>query len=145
METNSAGRNDDATLVVPKVQESVRVEVREVDTGGVRVHKTVNEQAQEIDEQLRHEEVSVQHVPIDKIVSLSDAPQARQEGDTWIVPILEEVLVVEKRCRIKEEIHITRTRRTEHHVETVILRSEDVTIERLDGSPDLADHSITRR
>lgn len=145
MEANSASRNDGATLVVPKMEESVRVEVREVETGGVRVHKTVDERPHQIDEQLLHEEVDVKHVPIDKIVALSDAPQARQEGDTWIVPILEEVLVVEKRCRIKEEIHITRSQRTERHVETVVLRSEEVTIERFGQSPDLANQSTTRR
>jgi uncharacterized protein (TIGR02271 family) len=145
METNSAGTSPGDTLVIPRVQEEVRVEIREVETGGVRVHKTVNEQPHQIDEQLFYEEVDVKHVPIDKIVSLSDAPQARHEGDTLIVPILEEVLVVEKRCRIKEEIHITRSQRTEHHVETVVLRSEDITIERFGGSPDLANNSTTRR
>lgn len=145
METNSADRVTDGTITVPKVQEELRVEVREVDTGGVRVHKTVNEQPQQIEEHLRREEVDVKHVPIDRIVSLSEAPSARQEGDTLIVPILEEVLVVEKRCRIKEEIHITRSQRTERHVETVVLRSEDVTIERFGQSPDLANHATTRR
>jgi uncharacterized protein (TIGR02271 family) len=149
METNSAphevNRAADGTITVPKVQEEVRVEVREVETGGVRVHKTVNEQPHQIDEHLLRDEVDVKHVPIDRIVSLSEAPSARQEGDTLIVPILEEVLVVEKRCRIKEEIHITRSQRTEHHVETVVLRSEDVTIERFGQSPDLANHSTTRR
>lgn len=130
METNSASREADGALTVPLVQEAVRVEVREVETGGVRVHKTVSEHPHQIDEQLLHDEVNVKHVPIDKIVSLSDAPQSRQEGDTLIVPILEEVLVVEKKCRIKEEIHITRSQRTEQHAETVVLRSEDITIER---------------
>lgn len=145
METNSADRAADGSITVPKLQEELRVEVREVDTGGVRVHKTVNEQAHQIDEHLLRDDVDVRHVPIDRIVSLSEAPVARQEGDTLIVPILEEVLVVEKRCRIKEEIHITRSQRTEHHVETVVLRSEDVTIERFGQSPDLANHSTTRR
>jgi len=130
METNSASRAADGALTVPLVAEDVRVEVREVETGGVRIHKTVDQHPHQIDEQLFHDEVNVKHVPIDKIVPLSDAPRSRQEGDTLIVPILEEVLVVEKRCRIKEEIHITRSQRVEQYVETVVLRSEDVTVER---------------
>ena len=130
METNSASEPADGVLVVPAVQEQARVEVRKVETGGVRIHKTVNEQTHTIDEPLLHDAVVLRHVPIDRIVPLSEAPSARQEGDTFIVPILEEVLVVEKRCRIKEEIHITRTQSREQHVETVVLRSEDVTIER---------------
>jgi len=143
MNTNAATRETDATLTLPLVQEEVRVEVREVDTGGVRVHKTVSEQPHQIDAQLLHEEVNVTHVPIDKIVSLLEVPVARQEGDTWIVPVLEEILVVEKKCRIKEEIHITRSQRQEQHVETVVLRSEDVSIERFGATPDPANHELT--
>jgi uncharacterized protein (TIGR02271 family) len=145
METNAVERDPDGIITVPKVEEQARVEVRKVDAGGVRVHKTVNEQPHLIDEQLLHDAVEVKHVPIDRVVPLTDAPGARQEGDTLIVPILEEVLVVEKRCRIKEEIHITRSQRTEQHVETVVLRSEDVTIERFGQSSDLANQATTRR
>ncbi|GAA5231440.1 hypothetical protein GCM10025794_34850 [Massilia kyonggiensis] len=52
------------------------------------------------------------------------------------MPILEEVLVVERRLRIKEELHITRTRREEHHVDTVMLKSEQVSVERFDEHGD---------
>ena len=144
METNAAQLRADGTLAVPKVEEEAQVDIRKVDAGGVRIHKTVNERPQRIDEHLLHDAVEVKHVPIDTIVALSDAPGTRQEGDTLIVPILEEVLVVEKRCRIKEEIHITRRQRALHHVETVVLRSEDVTIERV-GPAELANQETTRR
>ena len=145
METDSPNHAAETLLTVPVMQEEVRVGVRTVDTGGVRIHKTVHEHPHNIDEALLRDAVDVKRVAIDKIVSLSDAPQSRQEGDTLIVPILEEVLVVEKRLRIKEEIHITRSQRTEHHVETVILRSEDVTIERFGQVPDLAITPTPRR
>lgn len=36
------------------------------------------------------------------------APEIRTEGDVTIVPVLEEVLVVEKRLVLKEELHIRR-------------------------------------
>lgn len=128
---------DDSTFVLPVVQEDVHVGVRQVDTGrGVRIHKTVSEQARHIDETLLRDAVSVRRVPVDKIVSLSEAPVARQEGDTWIVPILEEILVVEKRLRIKEEVHIQRTAQAEPYSETVILRSEHVAVERIEDSPE---------
>lgn len=145
METNSADLANGAVLTVPVVQEEMRVGVRTVDTGGVLIHKTVHEHPHNIDETLLRDAVDVKRVVIDKIVSLSEAPQSRQEGDTLIVPILEEVLVVEKRLRIKEEIHITRSQRTEHHSETVILRSEQVTIERFGQVPDLAITPTPRR
>jgi len=71
---------------------------------------------------------------VDRIVAAGDAPQTRYEGDTLVVPVLEEVLVVERRVRIKEELHITRVRREERHLETVMLKSEQVSVERF-GEP----------
>jgi stress response protein YsnF len=121
-------------LKVPVIEEKLVVGARTVDTGrGVRVHKTVSEQPVAIDETLLRDEVEVRHVPVDRVVSATEAPAARYEGDTLIVPILEEVLVVERRVRIKEELHITRHRRQERHAETVMLKSEQVSVERFDG------------
>jgi stress response protein YsnF len=47
-----------------------------------------------------------------------------------IVPLYEEVLVVEKRLMLREELHITTTRTEMHQPQSVTLRSEDVVIER---------------
>jgi stress response protein YsnF len=118
---------------VPVHREELRVDVRTVDTGrGVRVKTSVAEHEHRIEETLMHDEIDVRHVPVDKIVALSEAPASRYEGDTYIVPILEEVLVVEKRLRIKEEIHITRRQRPQRYSETVPLKSETVSVERFD-------------
>ena len=122
---------------VPVVREDAWVEKRIVDTGrGVRVHKTVAEHPCQIDENLLRDDVEVSHVPVDRIVPLDQAPATRYEGDTLVVPILEEVLVVERRLRIKEELHITRIRREERHVESVLLKSEQVRVERFDEHDD---------
>jgi uncharacterized protein (TIGR02271 family) len=122
-------------LVVPVVAEQLAVGTRTVDTGrGVRVHKTVVEQPVTIDERLARDEVEVRHVPVDRIVALEEAPANRYEGDTLIVPVLEEVLVVERRVRIKEELHITRIRREEQYQEEVTLKAEQVRVERFDES-----------
>ena len=122
---------------VPVIQEEAWVEKRIVDTGrGVRIHKTVAEHPCQIDERLLRDEVEVTHVPVDRIVPLDQAPATRYEGDTLVVPVLEEVLVVERRLRIKEELHITRTRREERHVDTVLLKSEQVGVERFDEHGD---------
>jgi stress response protein YsnF len=122
---------------LPIFQEDVQVHKRLVDTGrGVRIHKTVAEHPCQIDESLLREGVDVQHVPVDRIVPLDQAPATRYEGDTLVVPILEEVLVVERRLRIKEELRITRTRHEERHAETVMLKSEQVSVERFDEAGD---------
>ncbi|MES2899854.1 MAG: YsnF/AvaK domain-containing protein [Pseudomonadota bacterium] len=133
MAMNPTNAVDDGRIVLPVLKEELHVGVKPVDTGrGVRVHKTVTEQVQHINETLTHHAVDVRRVAIDQIVALNDAPVARQEGDTWIVPILEEVLVVEKRLRIKEEIHITKTAHQEQFSDSVVVRSEHVAVERFD-------------
>jgi len=124
-------------IKVPVVQEEALVEKRVVDTGrGVRIHKIVAEHPSQIDETLMHDDVQVSHVPVDRIVALDQAPATRYEGDTLVVPVLEEVLVVERRLRIKEELRITRTRREVRHADTVMLRQEQVSVQRFDEAGD---------
>ncbi len=125
-------------LRIPVIEEQLEVGTRVVETGrGVRIHKTVSEQPVTIDERLARDAVDVRHVPVDRIVALDEAPATRYEGDTLVVPVLEEVLVVERRLRIKEELHITRTRQEEHYQDTVQLKAERIEVERFDdaGTP----------
>jgi uncharacterized protein (TIGR02271 family) len=115
--------------VVPVLVEELEVQKRVVETSTVRLTKQVHEREALVDEPLWREEVEVTHVPIQRVV---DAPlPIREEHGTLIVPILEEVLVVEKRLMLKEEIHI-RTHRVEtHQPQQVTLRSEEVGVERV--------------
>jgi stress response protein YsnF len=100
------------------------------------VHKSIGTRPVAVEETLLRDSVEVRHVAIDKIVPCDQAPAARQEGDTLIVPVLEEVLVVEKRVRIREELHITRHRHATRHSETVTLQAESVTVTPLEaGTP----------
>lgn len=124
------------SLRVPITEEVLSIEKRVVDTGrGVRVQKTVQTLPVVIDETLASEEISVQHVLIDRTLEKDELmPGTRYEGDILIVPVFEEIVVVERRIRLKEELHITRIRREEPFVETVMLKSEQVSIERFDES-----------
>lgn len=120
-------------LRIPIVEEQLTLETRVVETGrGVRIHKTVSEQPVTIDERLVREAVDVRRVPVDRLVAADESPAPRYEGDTLIVPVLEEVLVVERRLRVKEELHITRTRVEERYHDTVPLKAERVEVERFD-------------
>lgn len=135
MAANAAPPPRQEAFRVPVIEEQLAVGTRTVDTGGgVRIHKTVSEQPVVIDEALLREEVEVRHVAVDRIVAADEVPAARHEGDTLIIPILEEVLLLERRLRIKEELHITRHQRHQRHAETVMLKSEQVSVERFDGS-----------
>jgi uncharacterized protein (TIGR02271 family) len=117
-------------LVLPVIEETLAVDTRAVETGRVRIRKLVTEREELVDLPLRREEVIIRHVPINRVV---EGPlPVRYEGDTMIISLLEEVLVVDTRLLLTEEVHIT-TRRTETHTpERVTLRHEDVTIERVD-------------
>ena len=137
MANNAEPPTGEADVTIPVLQEEFNIGTRTVDTGrGVRISKTVTELPFEINEILHRDEVSVHHVPIDRIVAAGDTPASRYEGDTLIIPIVEEVLVMERRLRIKEELHVTTTRRDEHHAETVMLKSEQVHVERFDKASD---------
>lgn len=119
--------------VLPVYEEQLAVGKQRVDTGkGVRVIKTVVNRPQLVDEVLRHEDVQLSRVPVDTTLPRGEVPVTRYEGDTLIVPIVEEVLVVEKRLRVKEELHITKNVTEEKKSETVLLKSEEVSIERFD-------------
>jgi len=127
---DSAGRDG---LRIPVIEEQLAFGTRTVETGrGVRIHKTVTEQQVTIDERLARDEVEVRRVAVDRVVAPEEAPAPRYEGNTLIVPVLEEVLVVERRLRIKEELHITRTRHEERYHDTVPLKAERVEVERFD-------------
>jgi uncharacterized protein (TIGR02271 family) len=116
-------------LVLPVLAEALEVQKRRVETGRVRLHKAVRTREVLVDEPLLREEVVIERVPINRVV---EGPiPVRYEGDTMIVSVLEEVLVVQTRLLLKEEVHLT-TRRTERHApERVTRRHEDVTLERI--------------
>lgn len=119
-------------------EETLSVGTRTVDTGrGVRIHKTVHTQPVTIDDTLVHEELDVRHVAIGRTLEQDETPAGtRYEGDTLVIPVFEEVLVVERRMRLKEELHVTRIRREEPYVQTVMLKADQVSIERFDDNGD---------
>jgi uncharacterized protein (TIGR02271 family) len=121
--------NAEEPLVMPVIVEELDVQKRVVETGKVRVTKVVHEQETLVDEPSWHEEVTVTRVPVQRVV---DGPiPVRHEDDTMIVSIMEEVLVVEKRLLLKEELHIRKQRVATHQPQHITLRSEEALIERL--------------
>ena len=94
-----------AETAIPRVAEEIDVQKRRVETGRVRATKVVRERQEVVDEPLARDEVDVQRVAVNRVVAGSVG--TRQEGDTLIIPLLEEVLVVEKRLLVREELRIT--------------------------------------
>jgi stress response protein YsnF len=59
---------------------------------------------------------------------LDTIPEVREEGDTLVIPVVEEVLTIERRLVLKEEIRIQRVRATHLYEESVNVHSQEVTI-----------------
>jgi uncharacterized protein (TIGR02271 family) len=117
--------------IMPLVEEQAVILKRRKLTEGVRVRTIVSEHEELVDEPLVTEEVEVERAPLDRWV---DAPvPVRQEGDTTIVTLIEEMVVVEKRLRAVEEVRITKRRSVRHAPQHVTLRREEAVIERLDA------------
>jgi stress response protein YsnF len=71
-------------------------------------------------------------VPVNRPVDA--VPEVRYEGDTMIIPLVEEVVVIEKRLVVKEELHITKRQSEREYTDTVTVRRDDVTVERIDST-----------
>jgi uncharacterized protein (TIGR02271 family) len=128
--------------VLPLFEEKLRVEKRSVTTGKVRVRSVVDTVEEVAHATLAGERVEVTRVPVDHEVDV--APAVRTEGDVTIVPVLEEILVVEKRLVLKEELHIRRHRTHENVEVPVTLRKQRAVIERLtaDGQSPSEDEEL---
>jgi stress response protein YsnF len=122
-------QHPDDPLVLPVIAERVVVEKHTHITGRVRISKAVHEREELVDEPLLRRAVQVERVPINRVVA-SEIP-VRYEGDTMIISVLEEVLVVEKRLMLKEELHITQQQEELRQPQRIVLRIEDITVERL--------------
>lgn len=126
-----AGVSESGQFTIPVIREELAVSKRVIESSGVRISKRVQERTEMVDLPLMNETVEVNRVSVNSVVPAGETPSARQEGDTWIFPILEEVVVMEKRLLLKEELHVTRTRQEVHKPQEVVLRSEEVIVEPL--------------
>ena len=123
--------DDVARERLPLVEEAVAVErVRRV-TGVVRAKTETHEDTVTVDEPLLAEQVIIERVPMDRWI---DHPvSVRQEDDTTIIPVVEEVFVLEKRLKLVEEVRVTKQQLTRHEPQTITLRRQNVAVERLPG------------
>jgi uncharacterized protein (TIGR02271 family) len=129
-DTADTPREDD-TLQLLAEDFSVTKEKRE--TGRVRVSTHTHEREAVVDEDLEREHIEIEKVPVGRRIHA--VPDVRREGDTTIVPVVEEVLHVERQLMLKEEVRIRRVRTTERHRERVTLRHQEAVIKRLPHDP----------
>jgi uncharacterized protein (TIGR02271 family) len=123
--------------VLPLAEEALRVGKRRVETGRVRVSVATEAEDRLVRETLRTERVEVERVAVGRELAEGEpVPAARREDDgTLVVPVLEEVLVVERRLVLREEVRL-RTVAAEETVERpVTLRRQRAEVERLPPDP----------
>ena len=125
------GSSDDMERVA-LAEERLVVSKVETETGRVRLSVHVDERTERVRDVLRHSEVQVRRVPIDRFVD--EEPCVREEGEVTIYPIVEEILV--KRLLVREELHITRTSTLEPVERDVTLRVMRADVERTSANPE---------
>jgi uncharacterized protein (TIGR02271 family) len=127
--------NDAGETVLPLLAEELAISKQVVETARVQVARVTHQREQLIDELLARETAEIERTPIGRQVDAMPAVR-EEEDDTIVIPIVEEVLVVERRLFLKEEVRIRRVRSTERHQETVTLRHHEAVVTRLPvGSP----------
>ncbi len=118
-------------VVIPLAEEVVNVSKREVETGRVQVALTTETQTVVAREVLRGRRVEVERVPVGRTLAEGEAPpQSREEGDTLIVPLVEEVAVVVKRLVVREEVRLPFVGTETPFAEAVEVRRQRAAVER---------------
>jgi uncharacterized protein (TIGR02271 family) len=109
---------------VQRTEEELRVGTRERKAGSIRVRKRVRTDHERIEVPTRHEEISVERVPVE-----GEASEAEIGEDEVVVPVTEEEVVVHKRPVVKEEVRIRKDVVEETEVIEEEVRREEVEVE----------------
>lgn len=127
----AGGQIPEEVAAIPLVEERLSVAKRQVESGRVRVHVTVEEREETVTEQLLRDDLHIERIP--RNTRLTEVPRVRLEGNVTIVPVVKEVVVIEKALVLVEEIHIARRSVSEETQIPVILRTERARVERDEG------------
>ena len=114
----------------PLHAEELSVSRQQIAGDTVQVSIVTREGEGVVDEMLNHERVEIDRVPIGRPVDAM--PSVRQEGETTILPVVEEIIVVQRRLILKEEVRIKRLHVSERHQEAVVLRKQEAVITRME-------------
>jgi uncharacterized protein (TIGR02271 family) len=121
---DQSGSDLEDELRVQRTEEELRAGTREREAGQVSVRKRVRTDRERMEVPTRHEEVTVERVPVE-----GEASEAEIGEDEVRVPVTEEEVVVEKRPVAKEEIRIRKDVVEDTEVVEEDVRREEVDIE----------------
>lgn len=117
--------------VIPIVEEEVDVARRKIVGRTITVTTSPVTREETISEPVTRATVSVERVPIGKVVD--EVPQVREQGDLTIVPVVEERVRIVRELVLAEEIHLRRTVEEGVVERSVELRRTQVRIDESDG------------
>jgi uncharacterized protein (TIGR02271 family) len=116
-------------IVIPVVAEELTIETYRVARSRVRVDKRVETREETVDVPTIVEEVVVERIPVNKLIDDADeVPTVREEGGTTVIPVIEEVLVVQKQLMVREEVRMFKRSKPMPNTQTVVLRREIVKV-----------------
>ena len=115
---------DEDELRVQRTEEELIAGTRQREAGSIRVRKRVRTDRERIEVPTRHEEVSVERVPVEGEVS-----EAEIGEDEVVVPVTEEEIVVHKRPVVKEEVRIRKDVVEDTETVEEDVRREEVEVE----------------
>ena len=110
---------------VRRSEEELVAGTREREAGEVRVKKSVKTDRESVEVPTRHEEVSVERVPL----SGEAATEAEIGEDEVEVPVTEEEVVAEKRPVVKEEVRVKKDVVEDTEVVEGDVRREEIDVE----------------
>jgi uncharacterized protein (TIGR02271 family) len=131
---------DEDELRVQRSEEELRAGTREREAGKVGIRKQVRTEREQVKVPTRHEEVSVDRVPVDE-----EGTGAEIGEDEISVPVVEDEVVVEKRPVVKEEVRVRKDVVEDEELVEEDVRKEEVDIEdHTQRLGDRADHRHTQ-
>lgn len=135
------GREGDGTEILQILDETLSVSKREVVTGHVKITTRTEVRDEVAEIALNRHRVDVTRVAVGRIVE--GHPMVRTEGDTTIVPVVEERYVVVKQIYLKEELHIRHIVEREVVTAPVQLRRQHAVVERQDANGAVIEASVS--
>ncbi len=96
-----------------------------------RIERATSDRQIVLDEPVFAEDVDVQRVAVNRLVDRR--PETRQEGDTTVIPVVEEVITIQKRLLLREEVRITRRRVEVREPRRVMVNGEGTQVVGTDG------------
>ncbi len=120
-------------IVVPEYEEELVAGTRQEQVGDVHLRKDVVTEQESVPVTLRHEEVTVERVPVDQAVDLGTTREAFQGADID-VPVMGEEAVVGKQVRETEEVRLRKQATTEQQQVSGTVRKERVVVDGTDNA-----------